>query len=92
MSKLNDILVATTGTVTTDAEEYRDLAERSAYLDIITTAVKSGLASYIVEDIIETVGKCLDNKAAKQAPVVPIPDDGEDTQEDPAAEGAGEDA
>lgn len=47
---LNDILVATGGTVTIDTKEYRDLVERNAYLNVIMGFAHDP-KTYILSDV-----------------------------------------
>ena len=47
---LNEIMVAAAGTITIDTAEYRELVERSAYLNVIT-AFAADPKTYILQDI-----------------------------------------
>ncbi len=51
----NEILVAASGTITIDTEEYRRLVEHSAYLNMIL-AVAHDAKTYILSDIACAVG------------------------------------
>jgi hypothetical protein len=46
----NDILLAVTGTVTIDTEEYRKLVERSAYLNVLT-AFSRDPKTFVLNDV-----------------------------------------
>jgi hypothetical protein len=76
----NDILLSVTGTVTINTDEYRNLVERSAYLNVLTAFARDP-KTYLLSDVTCIVSDLLKDGATT-----------DDCPEDGDTEGAGDNA